>query len=139
MEQTVLVIFQLFMITFGFTIVFSASSQHRSFKLRLPSLRREIRAKAKQINRLPDPENPPIPEEAVPLSHLGAPDRTDIPQNSPPIHRKVGNMLSHDSGGREGSRSPNVLRRASSLEGIDKHNHQEDAEQINQGELSFLV
>ncbi|KAL5007461.1 hypothetical protein ScPMuIL_016267 [Solemya velum] len=111
----------------------TAISQHRSFKLRLPSLRREIRAKSKQINRLPDPENPPIPEEAVPLSHLGAPDRTDIPQNSPPIHRKMGNMLSHDSGGRDGSKSPNFLRRASSLEGIDQLNHQEQGEQLNQG------
>lgn len=46
----------------------------QSFKLRLPSIRRDIRSKAKAIEKIPDPENPPIPEEAVPLSQLGSED-----------------------------------------------------------------
>ncbi|KAL8623826.1 hypothetical protein ACOMHN_058856 [Nucella lapillus] len=48
------------------------NNRHQSFKLRLPSIRRDIRSRARAIEKLPDPENPPIPEEAVPLSHLGS-------------------------------------------------------------------
>ena len=48
------------------------SDRHQSFKLRLPSIRRDIRSKSRAIEKLPDPENPPIPEEAVPLSQLGS-------------------------------------------------------------------
>ncbi|XP_025096460.1 potassium voltage-gated channel subfamily H member 6-like isoform X3 [Pomacea canaliculata] len=50
------------------------NNRHQSFKLRLPSIRRDIRSKAKAIEKIPDPENPPIPEEAVPLSQLGSED-----------------------------------------------------------------
>ncbi|XP_070185051.1 uncharacterized protein, partial [Littorina saxatilis] len=50
------------------------NNRHQSFKLRLPSIRRDIRYKARAIDKLPDPENPPIPEEAVPLSHMGSED-----------------------------------------------------------------
>jgi hypothetical protein len=46
------------------------TDRHQSFKLRLPSIRRDIRCKARAIEKVPDPENPPIPEESVPLSHL---------------------------------------------------------------------
>nr|KAG5693505.1 hypothetical protein BaRGS_006207 [Batillaria attramentaria] len=42
------------------------NNRHQSFKLRLPSIRRDIRTKAKAIEKQPDPENPPIPEEAGP-------------------------------------------------------------------------
>ncbi|XP_059148372.1 potassium voltage-gated channel subfamily H member 2-like [Physella acuta] len=58
------------------------NSRHRSFKLRLPSIRRDIRTRVKtsaEKSQQPpaDPENPSQNEEAVPLNRMGqagAPD-----------------------------------------------------------------
>ncbi|XP_055959175.1 potassium voltage-gated channel subfamily H member 7 [Patella vulgata] len=63
------------------------NNRHRSFKLRLPSIRRDIRRKAKAIQQAPDPENPPIPEEAVPLNQFGKED-VEQGQQSPLSSRK---------------------------------------------------
>lgn len=64
------------------------SDRHRSLRLRLPSIRRDIRSKAKALDRIPDPENPPIPEEAVPLNQLGCSD-TDVHQAMTPDRLSV--------------------------------------------------
>ncbi|KAH3715159.1 hypothetical protein DPMN_057865, partial [Dreissena polymorpha] len=45
-------------------------NRHRSFKLKLPSLRKELRVKSKVTDVNTDPENPPIPEESVALNRI---------------------------------------------------------------------
>ena len=105
------------------------TDRHRSFKLRLPSIRRDIRFKSKVVDTGPDPENPPIPEipeEAVPLNQLLG---TDVPlpmnsslRKSPEQRNKSENAHTEVLNETENTlHLPTVtfIRRASSLEGID--------------------
>ncbi|XP_053373447.1 potassium voltage-gated channel subfamily H member 7-like isoform X2 [Mercenaria mercenaria] len=105
------------------------NNRHRSFKLKLPSLRKELKFKTKGVDTSPDPENPPIPEEAVPLNQIGGSNDT-IPQSNS-IHASTNMVVdqvtpvdqSEVTLQNENSLlAPNVpsgLRRASSLEGFD--------------------
>ncbi|XP_070566834.1 voltage-gated inwardly rectifying potassium channel KCNH6-like isoform X2 [Ptychodera flava] len=63
-------------------------NNHRTFRLRLPSLYRQQKGINLNLNK--DPENPPVgePDSSVPLLNLIPPSR-DIPANTPPITRKT--------------------------------------------------
>ncbi|XP_064648680.1 potassium voltage-gated channel subfamily H member 6-like isoform X3 [Lineus longissimus] len=61
----------------------SKSYRHKSFRLRLPSIRRDFK---RQQNRIHDPENPPDNEESVPLQRLTPPDEY-IPSDTSPVDR----------------------------------------------------
>ncbi|XP_021374212.1 potassium voltage-gated channel subfamily H member 6-like [Mizuhopecten yessoensis] len=93
----------------------SKSGRHRSFKLRLPSIRRDFnRFKSCGMEKNQDPENPPISEEAVPLNSLPYLDN-EIPPNSPIFrYKKTGSDIPAPN-----SRTGAYIRRASSLEGLD--------------------
>ncbi|KAJ8313940.1 hypothetical protein KUTeg_008501 [Tegillarca granosa] len=93
--------------------------RHKSFRLRLPSIRREFQSRTRIIDTSKDPENPPIPEESVPLSHLPIPDM-QLPPNSPPLRQKAWDGLLPDvaTESEKGS-SLSYMRRASSLEELD--------------------
>ncbi|XP_022308750.2 voltage-gated inwardly rectifying potassium channel KCNH6-like isoform X7 [Crassostrea virginica] len=84
------------------------NSRHRSFKLRLPSIRRDISCKSKCIG-VKDPENPGEPEEI--RSNLAIP-RSSLPPNSPPTYNRTGEVLQQDKSA--------IPRRASSMEALDK-------------------
>ncbi|XP_069110947.1 voltage-gated inwardly rectifying potassium channel KCNH6-like isoform X2 [Argopecten irradians] len=86
-----------------------------SFKLRLPSIRRDFnRFKSCGMDKSPDPENPPIPEEAVPLNSLPYLDN-EIPPNSPIFrYKKTGSDIPAPN-----SRTGAYIRRASSMEGLE--------------------
>ncbi|XP_078320838.1 voltage-gated inwardly rectifying potassium channel KCNH6-like isoform X2 [Crassostrea virginica] len=88
--------------------VSSGKSRHRSFKLRLPSIRRDISCKSKCIG-VKDPENPGEPEEI--RSNLAIP-RSSLPPNSPPTYNRTGEVLQQDKSA--------IPRRASSMEALDK-------------------
>ncbi|XP_060608681.1 potassium voltage-gated channel subfamily H member 2-like isoform X2 [Ruditapes philippinarum] len=119
------------------------NNRHRSFKLKLPSLRKELKYKTKNVDQSPDPENPPIPEEAVPLNQICGSNDT-IPQSNS-IHAST-NMITHMdqsetrtcdiSVQNENSLlAPNVpssLRRASSLEGFDMPKSQDRYDKLGE-------
>ncbi|CAG2247385.1 KCNH7 [Mytilus edulis] len=94
------------------------NNRHKSFRLRLPSIRRELRTKVKVSDKSPDPENPPIPEEEnMPLNQLPVPG-PDFPINSPPLrHRPVDGCILDVMEAEKASQG--FIRRASSLEGIE--------------------
>lgn len=110
------------------------AGRHRSFKLKLPSLRKELKYKTKGVDHSPDPENPPIPEEAVPLNQISGSSDT-IPQSNSihasanmvvdqitPINHPETVMMTEVTVQNENNLLlPNVaiIRRASSLEGLD--------------------
>lgn len=99
-------------------------SRHKSFKLRLPSIRKDFRS-PKSINGLQDPENPPIPEESVPLNQISTPD-SSFPLNISPTRRKADSLPSDSSSLLEPKThlEDNAdLRRASSLEGLNQNRH----------------
>ena len=97
------------------------SDRHKSFKLRLPSIRREVRRNSRS-SRL-DPENPPETEESVPLHtlhpSLAATTPTNqlapVPMEKRLLDRELSDVssVSHREHGSQGS-----LRRASSLEHV---------------------
>ncbi|XP_060073878.1 potassium voltage-gated channel subfamily H member 2-like [Ylistrum balloti] len=93
----------------------SKSGRPRSFKIRLPSIRKDFnRFKSCGMEKNPDPENPPIPEEAVPLNSLPYLDN-EIPPNSPIFrYKKTGSDIPAPN-----SRTGAYIRRASSLEGLE--------------------
>lgn len=116
------------------------SDRHRSFKLKLPSLRKELRCKSKGSDNQPDPENPPIPEEAVPLNQISGSVDTMPQSNS--IHASTNIQIDHvtqtldqsETVTAEGNAqndnslllpSSGVIRRASSLEGLDMQKNQD--------------
>lgn len=83
------------------------NSRHRSFKLRLPSIRRDITCRTKCINGK-DPEDPGERED-----HSGSQQPTprgSLPPNSPPTSTRTG----------EGQKEMGIPRRASSMEALDK-------------------
>ncbi|CAC5406768.1 Potassium voltage-gated channel unc-103,Potassium voltage-gated channel subfamily H member 2,Potassium voltage-gated channel subfamily H member 4,Potassium voltage-gated channel subfamily H member 5,Potassium voltage-gated channel subfamily H member 7,Potassium voltage-gated channel subfamily H member 1,Potassium voltage-gated channel protein eag,Potassium voltage-gated channel subfamily H member 8,Potassium voltage-gated channel subfamily H member 6,Potassium voltage-gated channel subfamily H member 3 [My len=94
------------------------NNRHKSFRLRLPSIRRELRTKVKISDKPADPENPPIPEEEnMPLNQLPVPG-PDFPINSPPLrHRPVDGCILDVMEAEKASQG--FIRRASSLEGIE--------------------
>ena len=105
------------------------TDRHRSFKLRLPSIRRDIRFKSKVVDTGPDPENPPIPEipeEAVPLNQLLGTD-SPLLLNSALRNKSPEQLKSETTHTELLNETENTLhlpavtfiRRASSLEGID--------------------
>lgn len=103
---------------------FSLKGRHKSFKLRLPSIRKDFRS-PKSINGLQDPENPPIPEESVPLNQISTPD-SSFPLNISPTRRKADSLPSDSSSLLEPKThlEDNAdLRRASSLEGLNQNRH----------------
>ncbi|XP_061180002.1 potassium voltage-gated channel subfamily H member 6-like [Saccostrea echinata] len=87
----------------------SNMSRHRSFKLRLPSIRRDINCKTKCISlRSQDPEDPDRDDSPT---QLPVP-RGSLPPNSPPAHiRNVEREIQDKTG---------IPRRASSMETLDK-------------------
>ncbi|XP_064613900.1 potassium voltage-gated channel subfamily H member 6-like [Liolophura sinensis] len=108
------------------------SDRHKSFKLRLPSIRRDIRSKARVLERIQDTENPPIPEESVPLNQLMAADMPDAVPRSP-FRRKSDSGLENEVeedyiGSQDRLMVVNQcnLRKASSLEGLDSSTHIEN-------------
>ncbi|KAK3587810.1 hypothetical protein CHS0354_019676 [Potamilus streckersoni] len=66
-------------------------NRHRSFRLRLPSIRRDIHARSLEKERHGDPENPPIPEEVVPLNQLSTTDQ-EVPPRTPPPYKNLDHM-----------------------------------------------
>lgn len=130
------------------------SDRHRSFKLKLPSLRKELRYKSKSVDiTTPDPENPPIPEEAVPLNQIHGSSDT-IPQSyMRPASTNISMETTHPGVDRtevakteiptlnENSLllpSVTFIRRASSLEGLDFQKTQEKNDRADFGKFSFL-
>ncbi|XP_076094597.1 voltage-gated inwardly rectifying potassium channel KCNH6-like isoform X5 [Mytilus galloprovincialis] len=112
------------------------NNRHKSFRLRLPSIRRELRTKVKVSDKSPDPENPPIPEEEnMPLNQLPVPG-PDFPINSPPLrHRPVDGCILDVMEAEKASQG--FIRRASSLEGIETQKQNDlDRTSDNSGELS---
>lgn len=109
-----------------------STDRHKSFKLRLPSIRRDIRSKASVLERIQDTENPPIPEESVPLNQLMAADMPDAVPRSP-FRRKSESGLENEVeedylGSQDRLMVANQcnLRKASSLEGLDSSTHIEN-------------
>lgn len=89
------------------TICLHFSGRHRSFKLRLPSIRRDITCRNKCINGK-DPEDPRERED-----HSGSQQptpRSSLPPNSPLTSARTG----------EGQKEMGIPRRASSMEALDK-------------------
>lgn len=138
-------------------LCFHFSDRHRSFKLKLPSLRKELRYKSKSVDiTTPDPENPPIPEEAVPLNQIHGSSDTITQSNVLPAST---NLFMETSGGTDQSERtkvdiasinennlllPNVtsvtyMRRASSLEGLDFQKNQEKQDRSDVGKLFFFT
>jgi len=127
--------------------VFLVSDRHRSFKLKLPSLRKELRYKSKSVDITPDPENPPIPEEAVPLNQIHGSSDTITQSNVLPASTNFSTetmsdrtKIDMDSINENNLLLPNVttvtyMRRASSLEGLDFQKHQEKQERSDLGKL----
>ncbi|CAC5406765.1 Potassium voltage-gated channel unc-103,Potassium voltage-gated channel subfamily H member 2,Potassium voltage-gated channel subfamily H member 4,Potassium voltage-gated channel subfamily H member 5,Potassium voltage-gated channel subfamily H member 7,Potassium voltage-gated channel subfamily H member 1,Potassium voltage-gated channel protein eag,Potassium voltage-gated channel subfamily H member 8,Potassium voltage-gated channel subfamily H member 6,Potassium voltage-gated channel subfamily H member 3 [My len=112
------------------------NNRHKSFRLRLPSIRRELRTKVKISDKPADPENPPIPEEEnMPLNQLPVPG-PDFPINSPPLrHRPVDGCILDVMEAEKASQG--FIRRASSLEGIETQKQNDlDRTSENSGELS---
>ena len=120
------------------------SDTHRSFKLRLPSIRRDIRFKSKVVDNSPDPENPPIPEipeDAVPLNQLLQTDSllpvNSSPNKSPERLYRSENTYSEVLNETENNslQLPTVtfIRRASSLEGLDLKS-QDKYDKLGQGD-----
>lgn len=120
------------------------SDRHRSFKLRLPSIRRDIRFKSKAVESSQDPENPPIreiPEEAVPLNQLLGTE-TLLPINSSPnksperfirSENTYSEVLNETENNSLQLPSVTIVRRASSLEGLDLKS-QEKYDKLGQGD-----
>ena len=124
------------------------SDRHRSFKLRLPSIRRDIRCKSKAVDTVSDPENPPIPEipeEAVPLNQLlgtdSLPRLNSSPCKSPEKLNRSENSHSEVLNETENSlQLPTVtfIRRASSLEGLDLKT-QDKYDKLGQGDSGDFI
>lgn len=111
-------------------VYFSPDTRHKSFKLRLPSIRRDLRKNAKG-----DVENPPDAEESVPLHRLSPPgDGSSYPclefnrqlLPSPPTEKRFlerelsdfSNFSNDDRRSRKSSQGS--LRKASSLEHLER-------------------
>ncbi|KAI0240021.1 Potassium voltage-gated channel subfamily H member 2 [Lamellibrachia satsuma] len=103
------------------------NNRHKSFRLRLPSIRRDIRRASCKGNELSDIENP---DESVPLSHIALPpdgttsaiamyDRRLGEADLPADRRNRSNVdLLEGKQGSQGS-----LRKASSLEHLNSRSH----------------
>ncbi|KAL3831230.1 hypothetical protein ACJMK2_023007, partial [Sinanodonta woodiana] len=89
-------------------------NRHRSFRLRLPSIRRDIHARSLEKERHGDPENPAIPEEVVPLNQLSATDQ-EVQPRTPLTNRNLDRMQTEL--GTE--RQDNLVQTTSSPDGLD--------------------
>ncbi|KAK3109016.1 hypothetical protein FSP39_021204, partial [Pinctada imbricata] len=106
------------------------NSRHRSFKLRLPSIRRELRSKSQRLEiKIQDPENPSIPEETSSVN-------IDNSQGEGPLAVIADNAnisdTAHDphllSGEDHRGFVPGYVRRASSL---DDFNQKQEKDSMN--------
>ena len=95
----------------------SLSDRHKSFRLRLPSIRRDIR-RSSQDRNADDVENPPDGEESMPLHQLPTIPAVSPLQEQRAIDRDFSDQSNFSN--EEARRgSPGSLRRASSYEHID--------------------
>lgn len=101
------------------------NSRHRSFKLRLPSIRRDITCRTKCVNGK-DPEDPRERDD-----HSGSQQptpRSSLPPNSPLTSARTG----------EGQKEMGIPRRASSMEALDKQGVGKSESQNSVGGVGHL-
>ena len=122
------------------------SDRHKSFKLRLPSIRRDISrdyTKNRATNRLHDPEDPPEGEESVPLHRLSPPAEV-VPQDTPPLERRmldrefsdVSTWSNEEFKSRKSSQGS--IRRASSMEHLDHSSAKTPANTTAAGKTGYM-